>query len=95
MSIKGSEERENLKEMTNHQDLCCDLYHAWRHESKIEPRKVLAFIRDGMDTNKTTIPRLRVTTKTIVGLFQLIISLTSMVIHGHANGAYSHYATTL
>lgn len=99
MSIKGSEERENLKrelrKHNNHQGSCRNLYHAWRHESKINPREVLAIIHDGMDTNKTAIPRLRVITKATAGLFQLPVSLTGMVTHGHGDGAYAHYATDL
>ena len=58
MSMKGSEERENLKkELKKHnsrEDSWCNIYHAWRHESQINPCKVLKIIHDEMDTNKTT-----------------------------------------
>lgn len=58
MSMKGSEERENLKkELKKHnsrEDSWCNIYHAWRHESQINPCKVLKIIHNEMDTNKTT-----------------------------------------
>ena len=45
-----------------------------------------------MDTSKTALPRIRVTTKATQGMGQFPISITGMVAHGHANGAYAHYA---
>jgi hypothetical protein len=45
-----------------------------------------------MDTAKTALPRMQVTTKATQGLGQLPMSVTGMVAHGHGNGAYAHYA---
>ena len=44
-----------------------------------------------MDTCKTALPRMRVITKATQGLGQLPMSVTGMVAHGHADGAYAHY----
>ena len=45
-----------------------------------------------MDTAKTALPRMRVTTKATQGLGQLPMNVTSMVSHGHGDGAYAHYS---
>ena len=45
-----------------------------------------------MDTSKTVLPRMRVTTMATQGLEQLPMSVTGMVAHGHGDGAYAHYA---
>ena len=45
-----------------------------------------------MDTCKTALPRMRVITKATQGLGQLPMSVTGMVAHGHADGAYAHYS---
>ena len=45
-----------------------------------------------MDTCKTALPRMRVITKPTQGLGQLPMSVTGMVAHGHADGAYAHYS---
>lgn len=72
-SIWKSEERENLKKelkkYNNYQGLCCNLYYAWCHESKIKLCEILAIILDGMVTNKIVIICLQVTTKTTARLF--------------------------
>jgi hypothetical protein len=47
-----------------------------------------------MDTTKTALPRMRVTTKATQGLGQFPMSITGMVAHGHGDGAYAHYAST-
>ena len=49
-------------------------------------------IHDKMDTSKTALPRMQVTTKATTGLGQVPINLTGMVAHGHGDGAYAHYA---
>ena len=45
-----------------------------------------------MDTSKTVLPRMKVTTKATQGLGQFPMSVTGMVAHGHGDGAYAHYA---
>lgn len=81
-----------LKKHNNHQSSCCNLYHAWRHESKINMRKVLSIIHDGLDANKTTILCLQATTKATARLYQLHVSLHQ---HGHGDDAYAHHTIDL
>ena len=45
-----------------------------------------------MDTAKTVLPRMRVTTKATQGSGQLPMNITGMVSHGHGDGAYAHYS---
>ena len=79
-------------EYLNHQASCRRLYASWREESKRNPQEILCIIHDKMDTSKTALPRMRVTTKATQGLGQFPISVTGMVAHGHGDGAYAHYA---
>ena len=93
---KGSSEYvEFVKQRTeylNHQASCWRIYASWHEESKKNPQEVLCIIHDKMDTKKTTLPKMRVTTKATAGLGQIPMSVTRMVAHGHADGAYAHYA---
>ena len=73
--------KEELEKHNNHQGSCHILYHAWRHESKMNMHEVLAIIHDGMDTNKTTIPHLQVTTKTNSGI---VLATFKPHWHGHS-----------
>ena len=75
-----------------HQQSCRRLYGAWREESKRNPSDILCIIHDKMDTAKTALPRMRVTTKATQGLGQLPMNVTGMVSHGHGDGAYAHYS---
>ena len=43
-----------------------------------------------MDQKKTTIPRLRVNSKDYANAYQLQVSLTGMITHGHGHGMYGH-----
>ena len=49
-------------------------------------------IHDKMDTAKTALPRMHVTTKATQGLGQLPMNVTGMVSHGHGDGTYAHYS---
>ena len=95
-SPKGSPEYvEFMKQQTrhlNHQASCRPLYASWREESKRNPQEILCIIHDKMDTSKTALPRMRVTTKATAGLGQLSMSITGMVAHGHCDGAYAYFA---
>ena len=95
-SRKGSPEYiEFMKQRTkhlNHQASCRQLYASWREESKKNPQEILCIIHDKMDTSKTALPRMRVTTKATQGLGQFPMSVTRMVAHGHGDGAFAHYA---
>ena len=48
-----------------------------------------------MDTAKTAIPRMRVSTKLTSPLGQFPLNVTGMVTHEHGDGAYAHYSTDL
>ena len=95
-SPKGSSEYvEFVKQRVEHlahQQSCRRLYGAWREESKRNPSDILCIIHDKMDTAKTALPRMRVTTKATQGLGQLSMNVTGMVSHGHGDGAYAHYS---
>ena len=75
-----------------HQQSCRRLYGAWLEESKSNPSDILCIIHDKMDTTKTALPRMRVTTKATQGLGQLPMNVTGMVSYGHGDGAYAHYS---
>ena len=75
-----------------HQQSCRRLYGAWSEESKRNPSDILCIIHDKMDTAKTALLRMRVTTKATQGLGQLPMNVTGMVSHGHGDGAYAHYS---
>ena len=79
-------------EHLNHQASCCHLYASWREESKRNPQEILCIIHDKMDTSKTALPIMRVTTKATQRLGQFPLSVTRMAAHGHGDGAYVHYA---
>jgi len=83
---------EQQNEHLNHQASCRHLYALWREEPKRNPLEILCVIHNKMDTSKTALPRMRVTTKATQGLGQLPMSVTGMVAHGHADDAYAHYA---
>jgi hypothetical protein len=72
---------------------CQKLYYSWRTESDRSPLEVLCIIHDGMDSQKTTLPCLRVITKGSCGLGQLPMTLTSMLTHGHGDGTYANFST--
>ena len=75
-----------------HQQSCRRLYGAWREESKHNPSDILCITHYKMDTAKTALPWMRVTTKATQGLGQLPMNVTGMVSHGHRDGAYTHYS---
>ena len=95
-SPKGSPEYfEFMKQREQHlahQQSCRRLYGAWREESKRNPSDILCIIHDKMDTAKTALLRMLVTTKATQGLGQLPMNVTGMVSHGHGDGAYAHYS---
>lgn len=96
-SVKGSAEYVGFVKQRaahlSHQSSCRRIYHSWREESKRNKAEILCIIHDKMDTAKTAIPRMRVTTKYTASLGQLPINVTGMVTHGHGDGAYAHYST--
>ena len=78
-----------------HQASCRRIYHSWREKSKCNKGEILCIIHDKMDTAKTTIPCMHVTTKLTTSLGQFLVNVIRMVTHGHGDGAYVHYSTDL
>ena len=78
-------------EHLNNQASCHRLYASWCEESKRNPQEILCIIHDKMDTSKTALLRMHVTTKATQGLSQFPLSMIGMVAHGYGDGAYMHY----
>ena len=57
--------------------------------------KFLTIIHDNMNTRKSCILRLSTPTKAIANVGQIPMSLIGILIHGHGDGTYAHYGTTL
>ena len=74
---------------------CQKLYHSWRIELDRSPLEVLCITHDGMDSQKTALPHMRVITKASSGLGQLPMTLAGMLTHGHGDGAYTDFSTDL
>jgi len=55
------------------------------------PKEYMSIIHDKMDETKTSIPRLRVKSKSIVGT-NLGLSLTGMLTHGHKTRGFGHFS---
>jgi len=51
----------------------------------------LSIIHDKMDKTKTSIPRLRVKSKSVAGT-NLGLSFTGMLTHGHNTGGFGHFS---
>ena len=79
------------EEHLTYQQSCRCMYGAWCEESKHNRSEILCIIHDKMDTAKTTLLQMRVTTKATQGLGQLPMNVIGMVSHGHGDGAYAHY----
>jgi len=79
----------------NYQRACRNIYHGWSTESVQHPSEFLCIIHDKMDTTKTALPRMQRITKATAGLGQVPVSCTGMLTHGHGDGAYAHYSTSL
>ena len=69
----------------------CGRYCYYAHRIMLErfPNEYLSIIHDKMDKTRTSIPRLRVKSKSIVGK-NLGVSLTGMLTHGHNAGGFGH-----
>jgi hypothetical protein len=55
----------------------------------------LCIIHDKMDHAKVALPRLQVCSKMIFGFGQLLVTLTSMIAHGHKDEIYAQYFNEL
>ena len=69
----------------------CGKYFYYSHTvmSKWFPKEYLSIIHDKMEKTKTSIPRLHVKSKSIVGT-NLVFSLIGMLIHGHKTRGFGH-----
>ena len=74
------------------QQSCRNVYYTWRKFSQMQKDKYLCIIHDKMDQKKTTIPRLRVNSKDYANAYQLQVSLTGMITHGHGHGMYGNFS---
>jgi len=79
----------------SYQRACRNVYSGWSAQSVQNPSEFLCIIHDKMDTTKTAIPRMQRITKATAGLGQIPISCTGILTHGHGDGAYTHYSTSL
>ena len=95
-STKDDEMIEQLKEERRihmmQQQSCRNVYYTWRKFSHMQRDKYLCIIHDKMDQKKTAIPRLRVNSKEYANAYQLQVSLTGMITHGHGHGMYGHFS---
>ena len=66
-------------------------YYAHRIMSERFPKEYLSIIHNKMDKTKTSIPRLRVKSKCVVGT-DLGFLLTGMLTHGHKAGGFGHFS---
>ena len=85
----------DLQKHLRYQSGCQKLYHSWCNERIISPTKFLCIIHDKMDTQKTTVLRMRVITKGTSGLEKLPMSVTGILAHGHGDGVYTLYGISL
>jgi len=78
-----------LRKHILHQKSFKNLYRAWKTKSMRSKDEFLCIIHDKMDHAKIALPRLQVCNKMISGLGQLLITLTSMITHGHGDEIYA------
>jgi hypothetical protein len=94
-SVSAKEHELKLKRYNKHQKLCRHLYHSWKVESIQSKEEFLCIIHNKMDHSKTTLPRLRVKNKMVVGFGQLPIMLIGMTVYGHGDEAFGQYSNEL
>jgi hypothetical protein len=72
-----------------------ELYYANRNLSISELEKVLTIIHDKMDHSKTASPHLSHKNKSTEAFMKLLVSVTSIIAHGHGDIWYAHYGLDL
>jgi hypothetical protein len=75
-NVSANKHELKLKRHNKHQESCKCFYHGWKTKSVQSKEEFLCIIHDKMDHSKTTLPRLQVKNKMVVGLGQLPIMLT-------------------
>jgi hypothetical protein len=66
-----------------------ELYYANRNLSNSEPQKILTTIHDKMDHSNTACPHFSYKNKSTKAFMKLLVSVTSMIAHGHGDIQYS------
>ena len=92
-TTKELEERARGRLNKHNKTIMCGRYCYYAHIIMSEwfPKEYLSIIHDKMDKTKTSIPRLRVKSKSIVGT-NLGLSLTGMLTHGHNTRGFGHFS---
>ena len=81
--------------MDKHLAIACahrDYYYINRYQSHNFPHECLTVIHDKMDHSKTDSPVFSHKSKDLDGLVKLLVSVTSMIAHGHGDVRYAHYS---
>jgi hypothetical protein len=94
-NVSAKEHELKMKRHNKHQELCKCFYHGWKTKSVQSKEEFLCIIHDKMDHSKTTLPRLQVKNKMVVGLGQLPIMLIKMIVHGHGDEVFDQYSNEL
>jgi hypothetical protein len=87
------EEKTRVILKKHNKDVMCGKYCYYAHRVMSEwfPKEYLSIIHDKIEKTKTSIPRLRVKSKSIVGT-NLGLSLIGMLIHGHTTRGFCHFS---
>ena len=79
----------------NYQNACLYLYHGWNSNFVDSATKFLCIIHKKMNYTKCAIPRMQWSTKVASRLRHIPIFIIRMLIHGHGDGAYTHYSIAI
>jgi hypothetical protein len=87
------EEKERVIMKKHNKDVMCGKYFYYAHIVMSEwfPKEYLSIIHDKMEKTKTSIPTLRVKSKSIAGT-NLGLSFICMLIHGHKTIGFGHFS---
>jgi hypothetical protein len=94
-NVSVKEHELKLKRHNNHQESCRHLYHNWKVELIQLKDEFLCIVHDKMDHLKIALSMLQVKNKMVVGLGQLLITLTRMITYGHGDEAFVQYSNEL
>jgi len=94
-NASAKEHELKLKRHNNHKKSCRHIYHNWKVELIQLKDEFLCIIHDKMEHLKTTLSKLQVKNKMVVGLGQLLITLTRMIAYGHGDEAFAQYSNEL
>jgi len=86
-NASAKEHELKMKRHNKHQESCRHLYDSWKSKSIQSKEQFLCIIHGKMDHLKIVLQRLQVKNKKVVGLSELPIMLTRMIVHGHGDEA--------